>query len=158
MIRPPLVYGPNAPGNVGRLSRWARRPFPLPLGSIQNIKSFVALDNLIDFINHCAELFQLPRGRYEVFLISDGDDVSTTQFLKKLLSAYGKKNVLMPFPVAPMEFFVCLLGKEKLSTQLFKNLQINSNKARTLLDWSPVVTMDQQIQKMAEFDKGKSER
>ena len=147
-IRPPLVYGPSAPGSVGALIRWAERPYPLPLGSIQNKKSFIALDNLIDFIDCCTDANQSIVKQYEVFLVSDGVDVSTTQFLEKLLLAYKRKNFLIPFPVFILKFFMSLLGRRTMSNQLFGSLQIDNSKSKNLLGWRPKISMEEQLSKM----------
>ena len=56
-------------------------------------------------------------------------------------------------PVSLMRFVVKMIGKEELSDRLFGNLQIDSSRARDLLGWTPVTSMDEQLKKMAEFDK-----
>jgi len=146
IIRPPLVYSPNSPGNFGSLTRWVNKVIPLPLGAIHNQKSFIALDNLVNFIFYCIDH---PKAANEIFLITDGEDVSTTQLLQKVAKAYDKSPRLIPVPVSWMNFAAKLFGKEEVARRLFGNLQINSSKARNLLGWRPVVTMDEQLAKMA---------
>ncbi len=90
IIRPPLVYGPNAPGNFGNLVKWMKKSIPLPFGAIQNKRSLVALDNLVDFIALCADREKSPKAANQVFLISDNEDVSTTQLLRKVAKAQHK--------------------------------------------------------------------
>jgi len=123
---------------------------PLPLGSVHNQRSLVALDNLVSFIILCTEH---PKAANEVFLISDGEDVSTTELLKKVAKAMGRKAWLIPVPVGLMTFAAQLLGKSDMANRLFGSLQVDSSKARELLDWKPVITMDEQLKKMVE--KGK---
>jgi len=147
IIRPPLVYGPNAPGNFGTLVNWLRRGVPLPLGAIHNKRSFVALDNLVSFITLCADRSQSLKAANQVFLISDGEDVSTTQLLRKVADALGKNPWLLPIPVGLMSFSARLIGKVAAANRLFGSLQVDSSKARNLLGWQPVITMDEQLNK-----------
>jgi len=140
IIRPPLVCGADAPGNFGRLMKWVKRGVPLPLGAVHNKRSFVALDNLASFIIHCMDH---PRAANEVFLISDGEDVSTTELLQKMAWAFGKRSFLLPVPVGLMTFVAGLLGKRDVADRLFGSLQVDSSKARDLLGWKPVVSMDE---------------
>tara|TARA_R110002074_G_scaffold145034_1_gene293359 strand:- start:217906 stop:218871 length:966 start_codon:yes stop_codon:yes gene_type:complete len=147
IIRPPLVYGPNAPGNFGSLIKWINKGIPLPFGSIHNQRSLVALDNLIDFIIHC---IGHPKAANEVFLISDDEDVSTTKLLRKVANAFGKKPMLLPIPVWLMTSVAKLVGKGDVANRLFGSLQVDSSKARELLGWKPVITMDEQLKKTAD--------
>ncbi len=152
IIRPPLVYGPNAPGNFGTLVNWLRRGVPLPLGAINNKRSFVALDNLVSFIALCADRTRSPKAANQVFLISDGEDVSTTQLLRKVADALGKEPYLLPVPVGLMSFAARLIGKGDVANRLFGSLQVDSSKARDLLGWQPVITMDEQLHQTVAAD------
>ena len=150
IIRPPLVYGANAPGNFGSLVKWVKKGVPLPLGLVSNLRSMVALDNLVDFILLCADRKRTPKAANQVFLISDGADVSTSELLRKVAKACGVKSRLLPVPVGLMRFAAKVLGKGAVADRLFGNLQLDSSKARDLLGWQPVTTMDEQLQKMFE--------
>jgi nucleoside-diphosphate-sugar epimerase len=152
LIRPPLVYGPNAPGNFGSLVNWLRRGVPLPLGAIHNKRSFVALDSLVSFIALCADRSQSPKAVNQVFLISDGEDVSTTQLLLRVADALGKKPKLLPVPTGLMNFAARLIGKGDVANRLFGSLQVDSSKARDLLGWQPVITMAEQLHKTVAAD------
>ncbi|ESS71619.1 UDP-glucose 4-epimerase GalE [Methyloglobulus morosus KoM1] len=143
IIRPPLVYGPNAPGNFGSLMRWVRQGIPLPFGAVHNKRSLVALSNLVSFVIYCVDH---PKAVNEIFLICDGEDVSTTELITKTAEALGKKPLLIPVPVGLMKFAARLIGKEELANRLFGSLQIDSSKAKALLGWKPAVTMAQQLQ------------
>ncbi|MEA1988865.1 MAG: NAD-dependent epimerase/dehydratase family protein, partial [Pseudomonadota bacterium] len=103
IIRPPLVYDANAPGNFGSLVKWVKKGVPLPLGAVHNQRSLVALDNLVDFIELCADKEKSPKAANQVFLISDGEDVSTSELLRKVANAYGVKSRLLPVPVSLMK-------------------------------------------------------
>ncbi len=101
------------------------------------------LEGFIHCIDH-------PKATNEVFLISDGESVSTTELLQKVAKALGKWSCLLPNPVSWMSFAAKLVGKEDVANRLFGSLQVDSSKARNLLGWKPVVTMDEQLKKMAE--------
>ncbi|MDX2505488.1 MAG: NAD-dependent epimerase/dehydratase family protein, partial [Gammaproteobacteria bacterium] len=88
IIRPPLVYGPGVKANFASMMRWMEKSIPLPFGAIHNQRSLVALDNLVSFIIHCIDH---PKAANEIFLISDGEDVSTTELLQKVATAFRKK-------------------------------------------------------------------
>ncbi|WP_241086062.1 UDP-glucose 4-epimerase family protein [Candidatus Vondammii sp. HM_W22] len=150
IIRPPLVYGPNAPGNFARLLQWISKGVPLPLGSVYNQRSLVALDNLVNFIALCANHNKTPKAVNEVFLISDNEDISTTELLYKVGSAFGKKPVLIPIPVGIMKCVARLIGKGDEANRLFGSLRVDSSKSRELLGWHPVISMDEQLKKTAE--------
>ncbi|MBE9525793.1 MAG: SDR family oxidoreductase, partial [Proteobacteria bacterium] len=139
IIRPPLVYGFGVKGNFASLLKWMQRGVPLPFGAIHNQRSLVALENLVSFIICCIDH---PKAANEVFLISDGEDVSTTVLLQKIAAAFGKKALLLPIPVSVMTLAAKLLGKGDMATRLFGSLQVDSSKARDLLGWKPVTTMD----------------
>ena len=150
IIRPPLVYGPGVKANFASMMNWMSKSIPLPFGTVHNQRSLVALDNLVDFIALCADREKSPKAANEVFLISDGEDVSTTQLLKKVAKAFNKKAILLPIPVGLMTFMAKLLGKGDVANRLFGSLQVDSSKARDLLGWKPVTTMDEQLNKTAQ--------
>ena len=140
IIRPPLVYGYGVKANFSSLMKWVRIGVPLPLGAVHNKRSFVALDNLVSFIILC---IGHPKAVNEVFLISDGEDVSTTELLHKMAKAFGKRSFFLPVLVSFMIFVAGLLGKQNIAIRLFGSLQLDNSKARELLGWKPVVSMDE---------------
>ena len=150
IIRPPLVYGPDVKANFAVMIKWLLKGIPLPLGIIHNKRSLVALDNLVSFIILC---ITHPKAANEIFLISDGEDVSTTQLLQKIAQALNKRALLLPVPVSWMRFAARLIGKRDVANRLFSSLLIDSSKARDLLGWHPVTSMDQQLKKIAETYK-----
>ena len=146
IIRPPLIYGPGVKANFLTMMGWVKKGVPLPFAAIHNKKSFIAIDNLVSFIIHCVDH---PKAANEIFLISDGEDVSTAELLRKIAKAFDKKAILLPIPVSLMKVVAKGLGKEDVANRLFGSLQVDSSKARDLLGWEPVVTMDEQLKKMA---------
>jgi nucleoside-diphosphate-sugar epimerase len=152
IIRPPLVYGPGVKGNFASMVRWVRKGIPLPLGAVHNKRSLVALENLVDFIALCADHERSPRAANEVFLISDGEDVSTTEILRKVGNAYNVTPRLLPIPVFWIQITARLLGKRAVANRLLGSLLVDGSKARDLLGWKPVVSVDEQLKKMARYD------
>ena len=154
IIRPPLVYGSGVKANFASLIKWMDKPVLLPFGAIHNQRSLVALDNLVSFISLCADREKSLKAANQVFLISDGEDVSTTRLLIKVRQAFNLQSTsvtnawLVPVPVSIMTFFAKLLGQGDVANRLFSSLQVDSSKARDLLDWEPVITMDEQLAKM----------
>jgi nucleoside-diphosphate-sugar epimerase/lipopolysaccharide/colanic/teichoic acid biosynthesis glycosyltransferase len=148
IIRPPLVYGPNAPGNFGSLVRWVQRGLPVPLGAVHNQRSLVALDNLVSLVLLCADRERSPQAANQVFVVADGEDASTTTLLRKVAQAAGCPSRLLPVPAWLLRAGATLLGKRAVADRLLGNLQLDATKARTLLGWRPVVTMEQQLAAM----------
>jgi nucleoside-diphosphate-sugar epimerase len=146
IIRPPLVYGPNAPGNFGRLIKTVNKGLPLPLGAIQNRRSLVALDNLVDLIVTCIDH---PAAANQTLLVSDGEDLSTTELLRRMGTALGKPARLLPVPSWLLETGAALLGKQALSQRLCGSLQVDIGKTRELLNWTPPVSVDEALRKTA---------
>lgn len=144
IIRPPLVYGEGVKANFKRLIKLAQRNIPLPFGGINNKRSLVFIDNLIDFIMLCA--FH-PSAANQTFLISDDEDVSTTQLIKYIKLASGGKNLLLSVPQSWLILLFRLTGKSSLSDKLFANLQVNITKAKTLLNWKPPYSVKEGIEK-----------
>jgi len=144
VIRPPLVYGPGAPGNFGSLMRAVRRGWPLPLGAIYNQRSLVALDNLVDFIVTCATH---PHAANQTFLVSDGQDLSTTELVRGMAQAAGVPSRLLPVPVWALQAGASLLGKGDVVQRLCGNLQVDISKARSLLGWAPPVSVQEGLRR-----------
>jgi nucleoside-diphosphate-sugar epimerase len=143
IIRPPLVYGAGAPGNFGTLLKVLSRGIPLPLGAVHNQRSMVYVGNLVDFLILCAQPELSPLAANETFLISDGQDVSSTYLLKTLAQAQGKPARLIPIPATWLGFALKCIGKSSMAQRLLGDLQIDSSKARTLLGWKPPFTVAQ---------------
>ena len=146
IIRSPLVYGPGVKANFQALMRAVARGIPLPLGAIHNRRSLVALDNLVDFILTCIEH---PAAANETFLVSDGEDLSTTELIRRLARAIGRPARLIPVPTTVLMAGATLLGKRKVAARLCGSLQVDITKTRTRLNWSPPVTVDDALRATA---------
>jgi nucleoside-diphosphate-sugar epimerase len=152
IIRPPLIYGPGVKGNFASLVRWVNSGVPLPLGAIHNCRSMLALENLVSFAVLCADAEASPNAKNQIFLVSDGEDVSTTELLHKVAKAYGRTSHLLPLPPGLIRFAARLISNAPLADRLLGSLVIDGSKAREMLGWNPPVTMDEQLKKMALHD------
>ena len=148
IVRPPLVYGPGVKGNFASMLAWVRKGVPLPLGAVHNQRSLLALDNLVDFVLLCADRVRSPNAAHQVFMLADGEDVSTTGLLQKVGRALQRPARLLPVPVALMRVGAALLGKRALADRLLGNLQVDTSKAHRFLGWTPPVSMDEQLASM----------
>jgi len=140
IIRPPLVYGPGVKGNFSSMMRVVKKGYPLPLGSINNKRSLVALDNLVDLIITC---INHPAAANQVFLAGDGEDLSTTELLRGVAKAAGVSSRLIPVPVSVLRFVASLLGKKEVSQRLLGSLQVDISKTRDLLGWTPPLSVEE---------------
>lgn len=139
IIRPPLVYGPGVKGNFLSLLRWVQRGIPLPLGSIDNRRSLVALDNLIDLIMTC---LVHPAAVNRAFLVSDGVDLSTTELLRQLAAALGRPVRLLPVPPRWLAWAARMLGRPALSERLCGSLQVDCRATCEQLGWTPPLSVE----------------
>ena len=144
IIRPPLVYGHNAPGNFGTLVKLVKLGIPLPLGAIRNHRTFVALDNLVDLITVCLEH---PEAANQVFLAGDAEDLSTTELLQRIANTMRKSSRLVPVPMGLLVFGARMLGKKATAERVLGSLQVDISKARTLLGWSPPLSVDEGLKR-----------
>lgn len=144
IIRPPLVYGKNAPGNFGTLLKVAKKNFPLPLGAINNKRSLIAVDNLVDLIVTC---IVHPNAVNQTFLVSDDEVISTSDLLKKLTLAAGKKPFLLPVPVIFLKLIASFFGKKAAVEKFSSSLTIDMEHTKKTLNWMPPITLDEGIRR-----------
>ena len=144
IIRPPLVYGPGVKANFAALMRAVQRGWPLPLGAVHNRRSLMALDNLVDFIVTC---LSHPQAANQTFLVSDGQDLSTTELVRGMAQAAGVPAHLLPVPVWALQAGASLLGKGDAVQRLCGNLQVDKSKARSLLGWVPPVSVEEGLRR-----------
>lgn len=147
IIKPPLVYGAHAPGNFRSLLKFVHKGLPLPLSLINNQRSMVYLENLVDFIQLCVVS---PKAANQVFLVADGTDVSTPELIRLLGQGMGKPDRLFPLPVRVLELGASLLGRQSMYQQLCGSLQVDITKAQTLLGWVPPVSVYEGLRRAAQ--------
>jgi len=148
VIRPPLVYGPGVKGNFLALMRWLHRGIPLPFGAIQNQRSLMARDNLVDLIMTC---LRHPAAANQVFLASDGDDMSTPALLRRVAAALDSPIHLIPVPASILRAGACVLGKADWAQRLCCSLQADIGKTKKLLGWAPPVRVDDGLRQTARY-------
>ncbi|MFT4906434.1 MAG: UDP-glucose 4-epimerase [Oleispira sp.] len=142
IIRPTLVYGPGVKGNFLNLLKLSKLPIPLPFGLVNNKRSMVYLDNLVDLIVTCID-HQNAANR--IFLVSDCDDLSLVRLLTLIRQAMNKSSLLLPIPVFLFNLMGRLTGKAAVVDRLVGNLQVDSSDAKKYLDWSAPYTVEQGI-------------
>ena len=147
IVRPPLVYGPGVKANFESMLRWVYRGVPLPFGAIQNKRSVVYVDNLASLLIRCVEA---PQASNQVFMVSDGQDISTSQLLCRCAGALGVPSRLLPVPQAVLSLLAAMTGKQPFMRRLCGSLQVDIGKARRMLDWEPPVSMELGLRLTAE--------
>ena len=147
-MRPSLVYGPGVKANFLRLLKLIHMGIPLPLGLVRNRRSMVYLGNLVSAIMTCLEH---RRAAGETFLISDGEDISNADLVRKTASAMGRKATLLPVPLVMLKALGSLTGKRAEIDRLTGSLCVDSSKIRELLDWRAPYTFEQGIQETVDW-------
>jgi nucleoside-diphosphate-sugar epimerase len=144
IIRPPLVYGFGVKANFAALMRIVQRKWVLPLSAVHNKRSLVALDNLVDLIVTC---ITHPKAAQNIFLVSDGHDLSTTELILGLAQAAGVSARLLPMPVWVLQAAATMIGKGDVAKRLCGNLQVDISKTQSLLDWKPAISVEEGLLK-----------
>lgn len=147
IIRPPLVYGPGVGANFLSMMQWLQRGIPLPLGAIHNKRSLVGRDNLVDFILTCLDH---PAAANQIFLVADGEDLSTTELLRRMAIALGRPGLLLPIPQIILQAFLKIIGREAMAHRLCGSLQVDIGKARDVLGWQPPLGVDEGLRRTAQ--------
>lgn len=144
IIRPPLVYGPGVKANFAALMRAVQRGWPLPLGAVNNERCLVALDNLVDFILVCSSHAEAAN---QTFLVSDGQGLSTAELVRGLARAFGRPARLVSVPVWALRAGAALVGQGGAIQRLCGDLQVDISKARQLLGWTPVISVEEGLRR-----------
>lgn len=146
VLRPPLIYGPGVRANFLSMMRWLRSGVPLPLGGIENRRSLMGVGNLVDLVCVC---LRHPAAAGEVFMASDGEDLSTPELLNRLSVALDTKARLLPVHVSVLKGVAALVGQRALAHRLCLSLCVDSRKARKMLGWQPPFSVDEELQRTA---------
>lgn len=148
IIRPVLVYGPGVKGNFLSMLRWLQRGVPLPLGAIRNSRSMVALDNLVDLI---VTAVRHPAAAQRTFLVSDGDDVSTSELLRRMAGCLGTRAHLLPVPPPALRAALRVVGKGGMAQRLCDSLQVDIGPTIRDLSWTPPVDVTEGLRRTARW-------
>jgi nucleoside-diphosphate-sugar epimerase len=147
-VRPALVYGPGVKANFLAMMRAVARGLPLPFGAITNKRSLVGLDNLVDLISICLEH---PAAANKTFLVSDGEDLSTTELLRRTGVAIGRPARLIPVPERVLRLGATILRKPDLARRLLGSLQIDITATQDQLGWRPRFSVDEELRATADW-------
>ena len=139
IVRPALVYGKGAPGNLRRLAKLVGRGLPLPFASVRNRRTLISAPNLASLLSVC---LTHEKAAGETFLAGDAGDVSTADIVSNIARSIGRPARLLPFPPSLLAGGLRLAGQGAMAQQLFGSLQVDSSKARRLLDWTPPQSPD----------------
>jgi nucleoside-diphosphate-sugar epimerase len=145
VVRPSLVYGPGVKGNFARLLGLVRSGVPLPLAAVNNRRSFIGLDNLVDLLIRCVDH---PKAAGQTLLASDNHDLSTPELLRMIANAMGRSARLFPMPVPLLRLAGRALGRLNEVDRLVGSLQVDSSRTRSLLDWTPPVSVEEGVRRM----------
>jgi len=142
ILRPPMVYGPGNRGNFPRLMRWVRSGLPIPLGRVDNARSYVYVGNLADAALRCA---QHPGAANRSFLVADAHDWSTPAMVRLIAHAMGRPARLWPVPIIALRLLAGLAGKTREVGSLTDSLRIDSSSLRDAVGWSPPYETEESV-------------
>ena len=146
ILRVPLIYGQHVKWNMQRLLSWIDRGAPLPLASVRNSRSLLYAGNLADAI--CLSL-EHPGAAGRTFLVSDGEDLSTPELIRRLSRACGRRARLLPMPPQALSWCARLIGRSPEAERVMGSLRIDSSLIRRRLGWTPPFTTDAGLIEMA---------
>lgn len=146
IVRSPLVYGPGVGGNFLSLLQLIRCGLPLPLGAVRNQRSLIYRDNLVDALVACV---RDARASGQTYLVSDGEDVSTPDLIRRIGRAMGLSVRLWPVPVSLLRCLGYLVRRQGAVARLTDSLQVDASKLRRELGWSPPWSVDRGLEETA---------
>jgi nucleoside-diphosphate-sugar epimerase len=147
IIRPPIVYGPGVKANFKSMIRLLMSGLPLPLAAVtNNRRSIVALDNLVDLIVTCIDHSAAAN---QIFLVSDGEDVSTVELLQRMAVALERSARFFYVPRVILKSASYLIGRPDIYQRLCQSLQVDMSKTQQLLNWNPPLTVDEGLRNTA---------
>jgi UDP-4-keto-D-QuiNAc 4-reductase len=144
IVRPPLVYGPGVRANFRSLIVAVARGVPLPFGCVRNARSLVGLDNLVDLLAMCTTH---PAAGGQTLLVSDGEDLSTPELVRRLARALGRSARLLPVPVGLLRAAAAIAGRRDAMQRLCSSLQIDATPTRRVLGWAPPLSVDEGLER-----------
>lgn len=147
VVRPTLVYGPGVKGNLARLLKLVRLGLPMPFSAVQNMRSLIGLDNLVDLLIRCVDH---PEAAGQTFLVSDGGDLSTPDLVRYMAAAMNRSPRLFPVPVSLLRLAGGVLGKRAEIDRIVGSSQIDSSHTRRVLGWTPPVSVQEGIRRMVQ--------
>ena len=144
IVRSPLVYGPRVRANFYKLMQITKMGLPLPFRGVDNRRSMVAIDNLVDLLMTCIDH---PAAANQIFLVSDDDDLSLSRLIQLIAKAMNKRIWLLPAPIKLIQLIAMLTGKSAAINRLFGSLQVDISHTKQTLNWQPLISVEQGIHK-----------
>lgn len=146
ILRPPIVYGPGVKGNFLKMMYAVDKRMPFPFGSVHNRRSLIYVENLVDAVRTC---LTHPEAAGHTWMVSDNDDVSTAELIRRIAYALGRPALLFSIPVGLMNRIGKLIGKEPNMERLVGSLYVDTSPIQNELGWWPPFTMQQGLKKTA---------
>jgi UDP-glucose 4-epimerase len=147
VVRPPLIYGPGALGNFRLLATAVNCGVPLPFGSIHNRRAFLGVGNLASFIVH--RFIHREEDRFDIFLLTDHEQVSTPEFVRRIARGLGKKSYIVPFPMLAVKALLTVTGRSEAAESLTGSLEVDASKSHRT-GWSPPMSLEEGLQRALE--------
>ena len=147
VVRLPLVYGYGVKGNLARLIKIVKLGIPLPLSLVENQRSMIGIDNVVDLLIQCIDH---PEAIGKTFLASDGEDLSTPELIKLIASSMGRKANLFPFPISILKFIGSIFGRREEINRLVGSLRIDDSYTKEILNWTPPISVEEGIRRMVQ--------
>jgi nucleoside-diphosphate-sugar epimerase len=144
IVRPPLVYGAGVRANFLRLMQWVDKQWPIPLGAVDNRRSLVSVWNLCDLV---VNLLQNPAACGRVWMVSDGEDLSTADLIRRIGYAMGRRVRLLSVPISMLRLCGGLIGRKREINRLCDSLLVDIAPTRLELRWSPPMTVDEALRR-----------
>lgn len=148
IVRPPLVYGAGVGANFLWLMRWIERGYPLPFGAIRNKRSFVNVWNLACLIE---STLSNPAAVNRIFMVSDGEDLSTADLVRRIASALGRRERLFPVPESVLRCGGVLIGRQAEISRMCGSMRVDLTQTRSLLGWIPPLTVNAGMARTVEW-------
>jgi nucleoside-diphosphate-sugar epimerase len=148
IVRSPLVYGPRVRANFLRLMNLVERRVPLPLASVSNARSLVSVWNLCDLIER---LLRDAIPKNAVFMVSDGEDLSTPELLRRIGAAMRRPARLLPVPAVALRAAAAIVDRREEFARLCESLTVDISATRGELGWSPPVSVDEALARTARW-------
>ncbi|HAS1768279.1 TPA: NAD-dependent epimerase, partial [Enterobacter hormaechei subsp. hoffmannii] len=148
IVRPALICGENAPGNIQRLLKLVSKNLPLPFKNVKNKRALVSLDNVVSFINECVVN---EKAKNQLFLLADAERPSTEEMIETFAAGMDIKAKIIYFPKSIMKLLLSGAGKGGIYDQLFGDLEVDASKSREHLHWTPPITLHETMKKTAKY-------
>lgn len=148
IVRPALICGENAPGNIQRLLKLVSKNLPLPFKNVKNKRALVSLDNVVSFLSECVVN---EKSKHQLYLLADIECPSTKDMISSFASGMGIKAKFVYFPTVILKLLLSAVGKKGIYDQLFGDLEVDATKSRKHLNWTPPITLYETMKKTAKY-------